>query len=386
MTLVLSDVVTAARDRSPWFHPVRVTDAVIARFLSEAQNELIGAAVRRDPQYLAQTANIVVALSGSDAPGTVGAGTTGGTPGSSDSGGLFTPAQGTIGSLVEAKVTAAEGASLFVADRVVSSAATTSITSTGANRTTNQDAQRMVVITSGTGYGQRRLVLSNTADTWVISTGSDGQQWTTTPDSSSTFDVVSPVYGSDDAIGVVTGLPAVTTSVGYLVKVSAQGVPFIDFTQPLVATVDAGASLPAMQFPLDGTVWYVDGSCGPLRLVPVTQRFGAFPQHTAYAVDQQLYLVGESADWQDVASISLRYTPIAPAFTALTDTFLLPDHARPALIAMSAAFMAERVSAWPDVSITIAPLNQRAAESRVAYLANVSAAKRGRNLRVREVY
>jgi hypothetical protein len=387
VTLTLGTIVTAARDRSPWFFRTRAPDAIVARHLSDVQNELIGAAVRRDPQYLAQTANIVLNLDGASAPGVAGAGTTGGVPGVVDSLGNFATTQGTAGALVEANVTSATGAGVYVSGRTVSSATLTTITSTGANRAVNQDVGRVVVLTAGTGLGERREVLSNTIDTWTISTGSDNQQWVNSPDTTTLFDVVAPAYGADDAMTVFTAVPSTTSSTGYLVKVSAQGVPFIDFTHPLVATMDAGVPLPAMQFPLDGTVWYNDGSSEPLHICAADQRFNPPRTPAVYVLGQSLYLTGQSNDgWQDVASIALRYTPIAPAFTALTDTFLLPDHARPALIAKAAAFMAVHVSALPDVKMDPSPHLADSQRAETTFLANVSAAKRGRGLRARDVF
>lgn len=383
MSLLLSSVITASRDRSPWFHKSRVTDAVLARHLSDVQNELIAAAVRRDPQFLAQAANVVLNLDGSDAPGTVGAGTSGGLP--SDGTGLAT-AQGTAGALVEARTTTAEGASVFVAERVATSATANALTSTGAGRSVNADAQRVLVITGGKGLGQRRTIISNTADTWTISTGSDGQQWTTIPDSTSLLRVVVPVYGVDDGIGVITNAPAVSTTVGYLVKLHANGTPYIDFTAPLVATMDAGVPLPSMQFPLDGTCWYTDGSSAPLYITSAERRFTPAQFPAIYVLGQTLYLVGQTTDWQGIASISLRYAPVAPVFTALTDTFLLPDHARPALVAKAAAFMAMRVNGMPEVNIDPITLKGEAVVSEKAFLNSVSAGKRGRRLQTRDVY
>lgn len=385
MSLTLGTIITAARDRSPWFHRSRCTDAVVARYLSDLQNELIGTAVRRDPQYVAQVANVIISLSGNDAPGTVGAGTVGGTPGTTDSDGIFSTQEQTAGALIEAKLTSAEGASVFVADRVVTSAVSTTLTSTGANRTVNQDAQRVLVITAGTGIGQRRTILSNTADTWTISTGSDGQTWATVPDTTSLFDVVEPNYDSDDAATVFTALPATTTTTGYLVRLDAHGIPFIDFTQPLVATMDLGVSLPAMQFPLDATVWFVDGSSCALPIVTAERRFGV-AGHAIYFVGQQLFLAGCQQEWADVQSVAVRYTPIAPPFTALTDTFLIPDHARPALVSKAASFMAMRVAGMPDVQIDPSPHSAEGQRAELLFLASVSAAKRGRGLRTREVW
>lgn len=386
MSLTLNTIITASRDRSPWFFRTRVTDATLARYLSDAQNELIGAAVRRDPQYLAQTANVVLHVDGSDAPGVVGAGTVGGVPGQSDGAGGFQIASGTAGALIEAGVTSADGASVFVTDRVVTSATSTSVTSTGAGRTVNADIGRVLVITDGAGLGQRRTILSNTATAWTISTGSDGQTWATVPDATSLMSVVAPTYSADDTMTVFTAVPSTTTNVGYLVRLNAQGVPFIDFAAPLVATIDTGVSLPAMQFPLDGTVWFVDGSAGPMNIITADQRFHSQRWPSVYYVGQQLYLAGSQSDWQDVASIALRYTPIAPPFTALTDLFLIPDAARPALVAMASSFMAMRVSGLPDVTIDPRPHQAAAAGATDSFMASVSAAKRGRGMRTREVW
>lgn len=386
MTLTLGTVITAARDRSAWFHRTRVTDAVIARFLSDAQNELIGAAVRRDPQYLAQTANVVLHLSGDDAPGQVGAGTDGGVPGISDGLGGFGTAPGTAGALIEVSIAAADGATAYVTDRVISSATATTVTSLGAGRGVNADQGLVLVIVTGTGIDQRREIISNTADTWTISTGSDGQQWQTVPDTTSLMSVYVPTYGADEAMTAFTAVPSTTTSVGYLVKLSATGVPYIDFTAPLSATMDAGVSLPAMQFPLDGTVWFIDGSNGPLSIVNADRRFSASRSPSVYFVGQQLFLAGSVADWVDVASIALRYTPVAPPFTALTDVFLIPDAARPVLVSLAASFMAMRVSGVPGVSIDPSPHHATATAAQGTFLASVSAGKRGRGLRTREVW
>lgn len=386
MSLSLGTVITAARDRSAWFHRSRVPDAVAARFLSDFQNTLIGAAARRDPQYLAQVATVVLHLDGADAPGVVGAGTSGGAPGATDDNGMFSSVAGTAGALIETRTASADGAQVVVAERVVTSATQTSLTSTGAARPTNQDIGRVLVIATGTGIGQRRSILSNAAESWIISTGTDGQQWTTVPDTTSVFDVVVPTYGSDSAATVFTAVPSTTSTTGYLVKLTSAGVPFIDFTQPLVATIEAGVSLPAMQFPLDGTVWCTDGSSGPLGIVAASDRFGGHRWPSVYVNGQQLYLAGSAQEWQSVASIALRYTPIAPAFTALTDAFLVPDHARPALVSATASFMAARVSGMEGVTIDPTSHRADALVDERSFLANVSAAKRGRGLRTREVW
>jgi len=381
VALVLSDILTAARDRSPWFFRSRVPDAILARFLSDTQNELIGAATRRDPQYLAQTAHVVIALDGSDAPGTAGAGTSGGVPGTVDDNGSFSTTESNAGSLVEANVTADTGATVWMSDRVCASATSTTIQSTGASRTSNQDLSRVVVITKGTGLGQRREIASNTTDTWTVS-----QAWTTVPDTSSMFDIVTPSYGADNAIGVVTSLQATTVATGYLVKVSSQGVPYIDFTQPLVASIADGVPLPSMQFPLDATVYYANGDVDAARIVDRSRRFDPFTVPTIVIDNQQVYPVGDTQDWYDIQSVAIRYVPIAPVFTSLTDTFLLPDHARPVLVAKAEAFMALRVMGMEGVNIDPAPHAAAAKAAEQSFLANVMQAKRGRYPRIKELW
>jgi hypothetical protein len=77
----LQDIITAARDRHPAFFKTRVPNATIARFLSDYQNELIGKALLRDKQFLAQKASVVLDLDAASAPGTVGANAGAGLPG-----------------------------------------------------------------------------------------------------------------------------------------------------------------------------------------------------------------------------------------------------------------------------------------------------------------
>jgi hypothetical protein len=169
VTLTLNEVITAARDRHPAFFYTHVTNAVIARFLTDYQNELIAKAVTRDRQYLAQSAVVSIAIQS----GAVGAGTGYGAPGTSTDD-VFSTSRATTGSVIETGLTSDDGASVLISESVVTSATATSLTKTGAARTVNGDIGRLLVITQGTNAGETREVLSNTADTWTISTGSDG--------------------------------------------------------------------------------------------------------------------------------------------------------------------------------------------------------------------
>jgi hypothetical protein len=384
VTLTLDAVITAARDRHPAFFITHVTDAVLARYLSDYQNELIAKAVTRDRQYLAQTAVVTLSMQG----GTVGAGNDVGGPGTS-SDGAFSTTEASTGSLVEAGLTSDDGAAVLISETPVTGATPTTLTKTGAVRTVNGDVGLLLVITQGTAIGEVREVLSNTASQWTISTGSDGEEWAVTPDTTSMFQLVQPTLISDDTAGVVTSLPSVTYSRGYLVKVNASGVPFIDYAEPLVATVEAGVPLPAMQALLpDLCQLWPTGSTRPepLTVTSAQRRFSPENTPAIYTVGQTLYLCGVSGDWADVASLELRYTPIAPVFTGLTDVFLLPDHARPALVAQAAAFMALRVEGNADVSIDAGAFAVQGQRAEADYLRAVLLGKRGRSPRIREVW
>jgi hypothetical protein len=346
VSLTLGTIITAARDRHPAFSRERIPDAPVARYLTDVQNELIPAASIRDRQFMAQTAVISVAMDAASAPGAAGAGTSGGVPGIV-SGDSFTTSESSTGSAIEVGVTEADGATVLIADSPLTSATPTSLTKTGAGRATNGDIDDLIVITAGKGIGQRRVVTSNAATTWHFAA------FDIVPDTTSLFSLVAPIYLSDDTAGAVTGLPSTTQNLGYLVKLDSTGAPYIDYTEPLVATLEQGVPLPSMQalLPDLSQYWTADG-CGPrpLTVTNAQQRWnGCGP--AVYAVGSTLYLCGRSTDWTDVRSLELRYVPIAPAFTALADLFLLPDHARAVLVAKAASFMAMRVEGLEGVTI-----------------------------------
>lgn len=384
MSLSLGDVLTAARDRHPAFFYTHVPNAVVARFLTDYQNELIAKAVIRDRQYLAQSAVVSIAIQS----GVFGAGTGVGAPGTSTDD-VFSTTNATTGSVIETGLTSDDGAAVVISETVVTSATPTTITKTGAGRTVNADIGLLVVITQGADAGETREVLSNTTDTWTISTGSDGQEWSETPDGTSMMTLIQPEIISDNTAGVVTSLPSTTRNRGYLVKLSAGGLPYIDYADPLVATVEEGVPLPAMQTLLpDLCQAWAQGATQPepLTVTSAQRRFSPENFPAVYTVGQTLYLCGSSSDWAEFASLELRYTPIAPVFTGLTDLFLIQDHARPALVAQAAAFMAIRVQGQSQVTIDPTPFLAMAEQAEQDFLRAVTLGKRGRSPRIREVW
>jgi hypothetical protein len=294
------------------------------------------------------------------------------------SGDSFATAESSTGSLVEIGVTEADGATVHLADFVPTSSTSTTVTKTGAGRTVDADIGKVLVVTAGTGLGQRREVTDNTADTWTFAA------WDTDLDSSSMLSLVTPVYLSDDTAGVVTALPSTTTNRGYLVKLNASGVPYIDVTQPLVANVEQGVELPSMTALLPDLcqMWTTnDTQPWPLRITNAQARFDAILG--VYTIGNTLYFTGTSADWACVSSIELRYVPIAPAFTALTDLFLLPDHARPVLVAKAASLCAMRCAGLSDVSCDPTPHAVMSERAERDFLRTVLQGTRGRRERIR---
>lgn len=73
---------------------------------------------------------------------------------------------------------------VLVADRAVTSAGATTLTSTGAGWASNAYANQTVEITAGAGLGQRRRIVSNTATVLTVTPA-----WTTTPNATSRFQI-----------------------------------------------------------------------------------------------------------------------------------------------------------------------------------------------------
>jgi hypothetical protein len=384
MSIQLRDVIDAARSRDAAFHQTRIPHAVVGAFLSDYQNELIARAVERDALFMAQKMVVVLNFGQQTAPGMVGAGTGDGLPGAIDPSGTFAAVQQTTGTLVDPNVTSADGAQVAVPEHVVSSATPTTLRCLGIGRTTNQDLGRILHITAGTGIGQEREIISNTADTWVISSGTDGLQWATTPDASSLFEVVIPAYGSSLGVGVVTSLPATAQERGFMVKLDPSGVPYIDWTRPLVANVETGVPLPAMLALLSGMVHYTSGDHDQLTITTKGRRDNPARWPAVMQMGQVLYFPGWKEDWVDVQSIELDYVPIAPPFTELTDYFLLPDHARMALVGKAAAFMAMRCSTIPDVQLDPSAHVQQGQRAEDTFLMTIRLTRRARRILFRE--
>lgn len=380
MSLFLSDVIAGVRSRNPAFDRRFVTDKSLADFFTTEQRRLVTRALERDRQYLAQSLTVAFELSTSDAPGTAGDNTSGGVPAELSASGSIVVSEETAGSLVTVDT---ENGGVLVNDTDVVSATATSLVGLGAAWTVNAYVNKAVVITAGTGFGQPpRTITSNTANqlSWA-------DAWSVIPDSTSTFKIVSESLEVDATAGVVTAVPSVSSRTGFLVRLNAQGIPYIDYTKPLTVSVEKGVPLPQYHNILGGNVRFTDsvGSVAALKIQSYTDRLNPNGWPAAYVLNQTLFLCGSAADWQDVSGIELHYVPIAPAFVARTDYFLIPDHAYSVLVARGAVFAALRIASLENApKVALAPLNQEASEAESAYLASIGLTRRARISRMRE--
>lgn len=370
MALALSDVIQGVRGRHPAFSRQLVPDATIARFLTGYQRELTSKALIRNKAFLAQQMSVAFAVNSANAVGTAGAGTTGGMP---------VDAETSATSIIQAPMgTASElnvDGVVLVAESVVTSATTNTLTKTGAGWTTNAYANKHVVIKSGLGAGQVRSIASNTAT--VLTLGA-GETFTTVPDTTSTFEVVDGTVEATQTFGVVASDPWSVERRGYLVKVTAGGVPYLDMDTPLLARYDVGIPLPPMHHLITIDVRFSDpDDKAPLTLVNWIDKDRQYGAYQATILGNSLYLGGSSADWTDVTALDVRYVPIPPALTRTSDYFLVPDSAYQALVDAAAVHAAIRVNGAEGVPVMAFQLfQQQKQESEATFLREVGAQKR----------
>jgi hypothetical protein len=201
------------------------------------------------------------------------------------------------------------------------------------------------------------------------------------------FEIVDVFPELDEEVGVITALPAEAERTGYLVRLNALGVPYIDLTKPLVAKYGIGIDLPPMELLIGGAVRFAAGGESDLELRRYSQRWTlGVSGYGAYILGGKLFLIGEMDIWGDVASLDLRYVPIAPALTALTDILLLEDTAYDVLVARSAHLMANRVNGLPNMpKIDVAEFAAEATEAQLVFEGGVGRVARAFPKFVREV-
>ena len=353
MTLLLGEVVDAVRDRSPDFHPARLPAGLLARFYTSYQRELLSLAQERYPELVTAQVSIVFPPLGSTGVqnlDSIGAGTAGGLPAQLNEDGSVGAVTQLVGALVQLPV---NGAPVLTGPFVVTSATQTTVTVGGSpGWTTNQWQGQAVAIVAGTNVGDLHIVQSNTSNAITI----EAIGWDTVPNTSSIVTVVRLTPVVDDTSGTVIGFPMTGTRTSYLVRLDANGNAFLDVTQPLTGQFDLGVPLPPYKSIIgQPTIYFNDSTAAtpnvmPLTIVDYKERMRAWGVYAAYCMNNALYFIGFQSDWQTVQSVDIRYVPIPPAFTALTDAFVLPDDSYQALVARGAQFAAERLVGQPDAA------------------------------------
>lgn len=374
MALQLGAIITAVRDRHPAFHPTRVPNAVLARFFTDQQRILISKLAEVNRSHVAQQCSIsLAAVAPENALGAVGAGSPGGLPAEEDNG-VVTAVDAEAGAALELDFANGQ---VLVSDFVGTGFAATYIDDALAAWTVNAYAGKFLWVVAGNHFDTKREIISNTATRLVYSTGSDGLD--VTLDSTDVVRVVSPIEQVTAGMGIVTTMMPQARRYGYLVKLDAQGLPYIDVSTPIVAKFDQGIELPPHESILGGTVRFLNDpvSVDQFRMLPYSQRTRIGYGYWGWEENGQLFLSGRKEDWAQVDYIDLRYVPVSPEFAALTDYFLLRDEARSALVAHGALFAAERCNGMVDTpAIDLTPLAARAQDAEAALISGA-----GRNIR-----
>lgn len=349
MAFTVGEIIEALRLRHPAYRREVVSNRALVQALGRIQRRLAQQGTRRYAGLLRGVVPIVLDLDPQNLPGTVGADTSGGLPGAEDTSGNLTLSSGTAGSLATYDW---DNATVVVDDFVPTSATTTVIGLTGAGRTINADVGLALMIVDGPGSGPDavRVITANTATTWTV-----GDAFTTAPTVGTSVCriVVVPSIEADSASGgAVVQIPSVETTVGYLVRLDANGNPYLDLTQPIVARLRSGIPLPPhdrlSQLEIIPDMRNTSDQLGPFPWGPQAVTVPIFHQNRretggrcAWVQGDQMYLGGPQNVWTNVTSLALTYVPIPPLFDGedrdvLDAYFLLPDTAYDVVIAHAA--------------------------------------------------
>ena len=158
-------------------------------------------------------------------------------------------------------------------------------------------------------------------------------------------------------------------------RTDANGVPYIDFTAPLLATYHAPIALPpAYAFPSGDVHFSVSQTPVPFAVVPPGQRYGKVPRYSGYVVGRSLYLLGDEADWAGVRNLQIHFVPAPEDPTDEDEVLLVDATAQDVLASVVALLLAERLEGtdqMPDK--VLASLRQRAETDQQLWLARVVA-------------
>lgn len=388
MAITLQDAITKVRFRHPAFHKRHVTDASLASFFSTYQRFLVQKGVQRNREFLTAQASIAVVIADGNRVGTAGI-ETGRLPAQSGVSPVAA-AQLPIGAAVTIDTSSA---ALLEGPLVIDAVASLSLDLVLA-ATADEFNGKLLEIIAGPGTGLQQFIVDTTDQGGGIARVTFAAEWATAPTTASVVrivDVEASAAAAAETFGVAVATPFTASRTGYAVTIDAAGNTAIDYTNPLVVRYDVGCPLPPNHYILGGTVREEgtgsDAANFPLTLVGFKNRLDANGEYVARIENNRLFLDGDRDDWQGVESIDLRFVPIAPDLTALTDTFLLADDADNVLEAGAAHFAALRVNGMEGVAkIDLEDLRAAKLEAEAEWLRSLSQQKRNRRGVIRDSY
>lgn len=358
MAITLGEVVQAVRLRHP-FYAAELPNRLFVEAAGRLQRRLALLGTQKYSGWLAQQAPIYLRVGTDNRPGVAGVGTTGGLPANDGdlSQRFATAGQAPFYDLDTATVVLDD----FAPTTVAVGASTTVVTLTGAGRTVNADAGLGLWAVQGPGSGPQavQVVTSNTATAWTL------PNYQADPSTATLFRLIElPSATEDGTAGLFVDAPGVQHRSAYVVKVNSAGVAYLDLTEPMVATLPAGMTLPPHDRLLglrasvapstwtgdaDPTTFPITGSPAFMRIPILHGQHRGTRGPVAYVEGDQLYLGGPSAYWSAWRNLVLTYVPIPPLFTVsrtvLDDPFLLPDTAMDVLVEGLTVTAAERAKA-----------------------------------------
>jgi hypothetical protein len=251
----------------------------------------------------------------------------------------------------------------FVPDAVQDTGAT----KTGAGWTVDEKIGAYARVVAGPGDRNPHRIGSNTSDTFTFE---DSGEWEENPTDESLIQIVEGVEEVTEGAAVVTAIPLETQRRGYLVKLAADGTPYLDLADPISVPVASGIPLPPKSFLGDVGTIHAGRHTGILHLVRYVDRFSPGYTFAAYEQGEKLFLCGEARDWRDVTSIDVPYAPLPPDLETVDDYLLFPDKGRTALVESLAYYMARRARSL-KVEIDVKEFAEEASSTQEILLNNI---------------
>lgn len=135
-----------------------------------------------------------------------------------------------------------------------------------------------------------------------------------------------------------------------------------------------------------GDVTFPDGVTADFDLIDWKDRHQVIPRWSGWLRGQTLYLAGREAWWNGLTNIVLVYVPVQPALTAVADSILLPDRARPVIIWRLARFMAGRVPNDSSVPVDKRDIDDNLTRAEMRFEEDLQLGQRAQVSATREVW